>query len=313
VNDDVEPTREAGLSRRRVIAWVAGGVGVAMVAAVTGVDLVAHGVLPGQHLLDELDGACDAPSTHNVFAPLGPSESGTFASAARRRDVAYTVAYPSGHQRGDELALVVMLHGFGAGSKQRHAFSGMSPAQAASVLVDGAPVGPFAVATVDGGNGYWNPHPGDDPMAMVVDEFVPMLQRRGLGRASGSLGLMGTSMGGYGALAIAERNPGFASAVAAVSPAIFTSYHDAIAVNPGSFANERAFAAGDVITHASALAGVPVRVASGNADPFHDGVEAFARVAPPSTSVAFSTGCHDGRFFSSQMAPSLAFLGAQLR
>jgi S-formylglutathione hydrolase FrmB len=35
---------------------------------------------------------------------------------------------------------------------------------------------------------------------------------------------MGISMGGYGALAIAERYPRQVSAVAAISPAIWTSY-----------------------------------------------------------------------------------------
>lgn len=38
------------------------------------------------------------------------------------------------------------------------------------------------------------------------------------------IGLMGISMGGYGALAIAERSPAKFRAVAAISPAVWTSY-----------------------------------------------------------------------------------------
>ena len=29
----------------------------------------------------------------------------------------------------------------------------------------------MALVTADGGNGYWNPHPGDDPMAMVMTSW----------------------------------------------------------------------------------------------------------------------------------------------
>ena len=41
----------------------------------------------------------------------------------------------------------------------------------------------MAIVTVDGGDGYWNPHPGDDPQAMVVDELIPLCQAKGLGVA----------------------------------------------------------------------------------------------------------------------------------
>ena len=78
----------------------------------------------------------------------------------------------------------------------------------------------MAMVTVDGGTGYWNPHPGDDPMAMVVHELLPMCRRFGLGQGSKPVGTMGISMGGYGALLLAEKYPALFSAVAAISPAI---------------------------------------------------------------------------------------------
>ena len=34
---------------------------------------------------------------------------------------------------------------------------------------------------VDGGGGYWNPHPGDNPQAMLTGELIPMCQRKALG------------------------------------------------------------------------------------------------------------------------------------
>src|SRR5207249_4053798 len=161
-------------------------------AGAAGAELVSRGVLPGRAVLEKLDGACSVPAPPVPRGAPGPSLSGTFRSAARRRPVGYTIAYPPGHHPGDELPLVVMLHG-------------------------------------------------------------------------------------YGALRLAEKYPRLFAAVAAISPAIWTSYPQARAANPGAYASAAAFAAGDAVTHATALRGRPVRVASGYADPFYRGVQALAR------------------------------------
>jgi S-formylglutathione hydrolase FrmB len=169
---------------------------------------------------------------------------------------------------------------------------------------------PVALVTVDGGNGYWNPHPGDDPMGMLVDELVPRCQGLGLGRSG--IGAMGFSMGGYGALLLAEKHPGLVNAVAAISPAIWTSYDQARAANQGAYASAAAFTANDAVTHAGALAGMPVRIASGDGDPFHPGVQALASALPAGAVVDFTKGCHDRPFFESQEPASLRFLAQHL-
>ena len=192
------------------------------------------------------------------------------------------------------------------------AVAGMTPAQALALGVDGRSLPPMAMVTVDGGGGYWNPHPGDDPMAMVVDELIPMCRRMGLGVAPQTIGTMGISMGGYGALLLAEQYPELIAAVAAISPAIWTSFDEASGANRGAFASRAAFSANDVITHVGQLEGTPVRIASGDGDPFHAGVEALAAVVPASTTVVFSGGCHTDPFFISQEPPSLEFLGGHL-
>jgi pimeloyl-ACP methyl ester carboxylesterase len=281
-----------------------------VVAGVVGLELVDHGVLPGRQALDDLDGACTVPRPPLDYGPLGPSMSGAFYSDARRTTVGYTIAYPPGHGPGDRLPLVVMLHGYGA--NHTRALSGMQPAQAVALRVGGQPLAPMALATVDGGGGYWNPHPGDNPMAMVIDEFIPRCQRLGLGRPPQRIGTMGISMGGYGALLLAEKFPTLISAVAAISPAIWTSYTQAQAVNPGAYASAADFKADDAVAHAGALAGTPVRVASGDDDPFHPGVEALADALPYGATVVFSKGCHTGPFFLAQEPPSLAFLARHL-
>ena len=307
--DDVGPA-SARVTRRRLLYWLSGGIGAVVVGATAGVELVNHGVLPGKQILDQLDGACSVPTPTLAFAALGPSESGRFFSGARRRSVGYTIAYPPGHGPGDELPLVVMLHGFG--DDHTTALKGMTPAQAVAMRWNGQLLAPMALVTVDGGNGYWNPHPGDDPMVMVVDELIPFCRRKGLGVAPNQIGMMGISMGGYGALAIAEGHPGLVAAVAVISPAIWTSYSQARAASAGAFASASAFAKGDVIAHAHSLQGIPVRVASGVDDPFHPGVEKLVGVLPAGSTAVFSAGCHTDPFFLEQEPPSLAFLSRYL-
>ena len=153
----------------------------------------------------------------------------------------------------------------------------MSPAQGLALKAGGGPLTPMAMVTVDGGDGYWNPHPGDNPMAMVIDELIPRCQRLGLGRPPQQIATLGISMGGYGALLCAEKYPHLIAAVAAISPAIWTSYAQARQANPAAYASAAAFAANDAVTHAAALGRRPVRVASGYDDPFYPGVQALAR------------------------------------
>lgn len=303
-------TKHGGWTRRRMLGVGLGGLAGVAAAGAVGVDLVAHGVLPGKGFLDQLDGACTVAPPPLVFAEPGPSFSGSFYSRARRQQVGYTIAYPPGHRPGSELPLIVALHGYGG--NHRDVLGQMSLPQALAWRVDERPLPPMAIVAADGGGGYWNPHPGDDPMGMVIGELIPLCQRRGLGRRPRAIGTLGRSMGGYGAILLAEKYPALISAVAAIGPAIWTSYSQARAANPGAYASAAAFASADAVTHAPALAGVAVRVASGLSDPFHPGVEALARALPPDAVVDIAHGCHTGPFFLSQEPPSLAFLGQHL-
>jgi pimeloyl-ACP methyl ester carboxylesterase len=295
------------LTRRTVLGCGLGVVAGGMAAVL---DLIAHGVLPGQQTLDELDGACSVTIPVETFAPVGRSISGTFYSRARNRSVGYTIAYPPGHPPGSRLPLGVVLHAFGGNPAST--FGGLTLARALAVRTSGRPPAPIALVCADGGGLYWNRHPGDDPMAMVVDELIPMCQGKGLGRAPRSIGATGISMGAYGALLLAEKHPRLIAAVAAVSPAIWTSYAQARDANAGAYASAADFAGDDVVTHAAALARMPVRIASGIDDPFHPGVQALARALPPSAIVEIGQGCHDGSFFASQTPASLAFLARHI-
>jgi pimeloyl-ACP methyl ester carboxylesterase len=297
----------ARISRRRLLAAGAGGV---LAAGAAGVELVARGVLPGQRYLDQLDGACSAPLPSERFASPGPTVSGGFFSAARRREVQFTLAYPPGHGPGSRLPLVVYL--YGNGGSHTSPLGGLPLAQALAGHTRSGGIPPMALVVADGGSLYWNPHPGDDPMGMITDELIPRLRARGLGAGRRSIGLIGISMGGYGALLLTEKRRDLFAATAAISPAIWTSYAEARAANPVAFASAADFADDDVITHVAQLAGVPVRIASGASDPFHPGVMALASRLPATASVHISPGCHDTAFFTQQQLPSLRFLGQHL-
>jgi pimeloyl-ACP methyl ester carboxylesterase len=97
-------------------------------------------------------------------------------------------------------------------------------------------------------------------------------------------------------------------AVAAISPAIWTSYAQARGANAGAYASAAAFAANDVVTHARSLSGVPVRIAAGVDDPFYPGVRSLAAALPRGAVVSLGKGCHDDAFFASQELASLEFL-----
>jgi S-formylglutathione hydrolase FrmB len=303
-------------SRRRFLRYALGGAVAVAATGAAGFELVSHGVLPGKSELDQLDGACDVPAPD--FAPYaapGPQYSGTFYSAARQRAVGYTIGYPPGHGPGDRLPLVIALHGFGG--NHANALAGITPSQAVALQPGGAPLPPMALVTVDGGGGYWNPHPGDDPQAMLTGELIPLCQRRGLGAGARRIGVLGISMGGYGAILLAEKSPRLVGAVAAISPAIWTSYAQAQSANAGAYASAADFTADDAVTHATALASVPVRVAAGYDDPFYPGARALARALPKDpggmpAEVYFGNGCHTGPFFNAQEPPSLAFLAREL-
>lgn len=293
----------SGWTRRRLL-----GTGLTAGAAVLvgGFELVDHRVLPGKHYLDEIDGTCSVRLPKETFAATGPTITGRFFSRARRREVGYTIAYPPGHRPGARLPLVLYLHAHGG--NHRSSLGSVPPARALA----GNGIAPLALAVFDGGNLYWNPHPGDDPMGMIVEEIVPLCRRRGLGTEPRTIAAVGESMGGYGAILLAERHPSLLAAVAAISPAIWTSYAGAVHVDPSAFASAQDFARDDVITHADALARMPLRIASGSNDPFHPGVVAFARRLGSNATVEITAGCHDTSFFTSQQQRSLQFISRHL-
>jgi len=232
---------------------------------------------------------------------------GSLTSAAMKgAEVGWTIAYPPGHAPGDRLPVVVTLHGRGA--THATAFSTLHLDEVlAAVVADGVP--PFAVASVDGGDhGYWHRRAdGTDPGAMVVDEFVPLLHRRGLD--TGRLGLHGWSMGGYGALLLVGRDRVPVRALAVASPALFAS---AGATPAGAFDDAADFDRNDVLAHPEWLDGVPLRVDCGREDPFYAASRSFTSRLDARPAGGFGPGAHTAAYWRSVAPAELRFLGRRL-
>jgi S-formylglutathione hydrolase FrmB len=171
----------------------------------------------------------------------------------------------------------------------------------------------FAVICVDGGETYWHGHAdGDDPIGMILHEVLPRASAAGLRTAR--IGVCGESMGGYGALLVAERLASRVSAVAALSPAVFATYADARAANAAGFDGPADFARHDVVSGLGALRQVPAWIACGTDDPFQPEtalvrarLSALTHRRVPGGIMA---GCHDGAFWERHWPTALEFIGA---
>lgn len=292
-------SRAATITRRSLLI---GGIGV--VAAGATAEAVNLDLLPGRSTMYRVLGLNGADGTIPDVDPV-PSVSGTFVSASRNgRTVGWTIAAPASDT---PLPVAVALHGYGDDHASFFGRElGWDRFLAAHIADGGAP---FAIASIDGGNRYWHHRSdGDDPAAMVVDEFLPRIARRGFD--TDRLALTGYSMGGFGALRLGGvLGASRVRAVSAISPALWTSAADTAR---GAFDDAADFRANTVLGRQRALDGVAVRVDCGNGDGFapavHTYVDGFD--APPAG--GFEPGAHTHGYWRRLAPQQLAFLARHL-
>ncbi|MEV6282462.1 alpha/beta hydrolase-fold protein [Kribbella sp. NPDC051770] len=302
------------LTRRRVLLSLA-GLGAA------GIGGLEAGVLPGRtrvHTALGLTG--DDGVVPDV--PAGPVISGTFESAARRTTVGWSVVYPHGRRPGAALPVVLVLHGRGGDHTSAINDLGIDKYLTETVR-SGTP--PFALATVDGGrDSYWHRRAtGEDPQRMLTAELLPLLAKRGL--LVDRYGVLGWSMGGYGALLAARESgqPGGADrengqqgggdresgrrvvAAGALSPALWATVGDTA---PGAFDGAADFAAYGI--EPGHLENVALRIDCGRDDPFagavrdlRGGLTAEGGIQP---------GAHTAGYWRRMLPEQLRFLGGRL-
>ncbi|MCU1587798.1 MAG: putative esterase [Frankiales bacterium] len=238
--------------------------------------------------------------------PTGQLLSGSFRSAAMRRTTGWSLAYPPGASSHARLPVLLTFHG--RTGNHRDAFDvNHDDRFLAAAVRSGVP--PFAIASVDGGDhSYFHARAdGSDPERMILDELLPLLAKRGL--HTDRIGLHGVSMGGYGALLLAERlGPGRVAVVAADAPAIWQRWQDSA---PGAFDGKQDFADHDVLKHCDALRAIPTRITVGTDDPFRSGVTAMLKRLPSAESEV-GPGAHNARWWRHAAPQQLAFIGKHL-
>jgi S-formylglutathione hydrolase FrmB len=145
---------------------------------------------------------------------------------------------------------------------------------------------------------------------MLVHEFIPLLETKGL--LVHQVGVLGWSMGGYGALLLAETYPALVRRVAAESPAIWPTFAQSQGANPDAFDSDRDWQDHNVILHAARLNGIPVRIDEGESDPFLWASQRLEQLLPAG-SVHFEPGAHDAAYWAARGPAQLQFLTVGLR
>lgn len=236
----------------------------------------------------------------------GPVESGSFHSKQRRTEVGWSIAHPPGHH--EHLPVVVVLHGKHGNHRKAfdHGYLALDRALAGVVHAGGTP---YALASVDGGNTYWHHRrSGEDAGAMVTEELMPLLQRKGLD--TGRLGFLGWSMGGYGALRLAGLiGPPRVFGVAAMSPALWHRYADSA---PGAFDDEADFEQNTVFGRQASLRGIPVRIDCGLRDPFVAATRDYRASFPRHLAGGIEPGAHEASYWRRTAPAQLRFLARVL-
>jgi poly(3-hydroxybutyrate) depolymerase len=214
--------------------------------------------------------------------------------AVRGRELGLNVIVPPKTGPPGTRPLLIYLHGRGGyeGTFNDEVLRGLA-------RLDGH--GPF-VAFPDGGDhGYWHNRAEGKWESWVMDEALPLLERR-FGIDPERVAIGGISMGGFGALDIALKNPGRFCAVGAHSPAL---WFEAGETAPGAFEDAADFARNDVVGKVQgdpdAFGATPVWVDYGDEDPFRpydDGFVAALESGDAHLSAHRWPGGHTGSYWA---------------
>jgi Putative esterase len=239
----------------------------------------------GAWVRDTLTGGDPPPVVPS--APPGAQRVTKRRSAARGTTVDVYTAVPAGYGDGRGLPVCLILHG-GAKRPPDYPLMGLG-----GFLTDAIRRGtpPFVLAGATGGLLGWQPNGADDPQRMLHDEMPAWCAADGFDATR--VAAWGWSLGGYGALLLAESFPGFLRAAAVFSPA----------VSPGD----------PVFTGAGRLAGTPVGLWCGLDDPLALDVRSLQQTLPaPPAAGGYGPGRHNFSYWSTLIPAAFDFIGAAL-
>lgn len=298
---------ESSLPRRRILQLAAAGLAASGLAA-----CASSATLPSPGASTKGATTSIAPPASSPAAvPLPVALStGSFVSAFRPAEITHwTVAspVPAGADLGKgRYPVALFLHGLHGNNRGIFDALGAREILQRHLAAGGTP---FALASVDGGNWWWHKRSnGIDPQSMLLQEFLPLLEKRGLD--TGRTALLGLSMGGFGALLLASqrRLPGL-RAVAAMSPAVWDRYDIGL---EGAFDSAGDFAANNVFALRPKLAALPLRIDCGTEDGLYPSVKEYVEALPGPVEGGFEPGGHDATYWRSILPGMVSFLGRHL-
>lgn len=247
-----------------------------------------------------LEDSSSAAGQTTTLAPNQPVSIERVASMARRTDAELICIRPAGI--GGRLPTCLALHGRGSGARM-YLDLGLPALLDAAVAQVGRP---FAVVAVDGGDSYWVAgETADDPLRMLLEDMPNWLDNRGL--VSTPFAAFGISMGAYGALNYVRHTA--LGAVAAISPALFTSWEDARSRE--AFASQKTWEATEPLRHLEEIGDVPLGVWCGTDDPFIRAARRLVDTAKPKVS-DIGSGDHTDDYWKRVLPAVLRFVGNHL-
>jgi S-formylglutathione hydrolase FrmB len=146
---------------------------------------------------------------------------------------------------------------------------------------------------------------------MLLTDLPTVLAQHGL--PVDRFGVLGWSMGGFGALIAAAEAPGRFVAVVANAPAFWRSYEEAREVNPGAFDSAEDWQRwGDLMARAEKLRHLPLRIDCGESDSFTPAIKELRGRLGGTGAVHLAKGCHDDAFWRFAAPEQLRFIGTAL-
>jgi S-formylglutathione hydrolase FrmB len=166
--------------------------------------------------------ACALGLAETPAQAAGRVECSTVKSRLMGRAVRYCVLLPPSYDtdKTRHYPVLFYLHGLGENEQSIINFGGWNLVE---LLWEQRRIGEYLIVTPDGGRSFYiNARDGKQPYEnFFIREFVPAIDRKYRTRASPSYrGVMGVSMGGYGALHIAFKYPSLFVSVSAHSAAL---------------------------------------------------------------------------------------------
>lgn len=296
--------RQRAFSRRGLLAGGAGLAALGLVSCASNDPVAPQGAA---HV-----GADDELAIETTPASIAddpPVLTGEFVSAKMAgRPTRWAVSRPRGVT--GELPVVVVAHALNTNEKTIFG-RGLDIQGVVQQHVDaGNP--PFAVACADIGNNYFHLRTdGADGAAMIIDEFIPMLDATpDLELRTDKIGLFGWSMGGYGALRIgAILGPQRVGAIAVSSPAMWA---DPAQFPPRAFDSFADYRANSMFGQQHVFANIPLMVSVGTSDQFYMYTRQWIADLHPPAAFTTSPGGHTNRYWRSVLPDQIAFLGRAL-